>query len=185
MCIWVNTFSTTGKIKREPCESAKTSFYKRWLHALRHTSPHSNKDPGPPTLQSGTSLGYQSCLLDPPWPKVSEKLVPEVRSVYFRRDALRLVFTKSVAVEQHLSPCLHLVQLWSCYSTLNFTPTWNQQACWKRILHESVSLCFTKRVFIPANFQFRRPKTTTGCSGVQGGRTGRRPRHPKSEIRKL
>jgi len=47
MCIWVSTFSTTGKNKREPSESAKHNFYKRWLHELRHRDPPVKIAPDP------------------------------------------------------------------------------------------------------------------------------------------
>jgi len=47
MWIWVTTLSTTGWNKREPCESAKTYFCKRWRHELRHRDPQVKIAPDP------------------------------------------------------------------------------------------------------------------------------------------
>jgi len=54
MCVWVSIFSTTGKFKRETCESAKTSVLQKMTSLITSYGPSSKNCPGPPTLQSGS-----------------------------------------------------------------------------------------------------------------------------------
>jgi len=63
MCIWVSTFSTTGKTNGNLANQLKHNFYKRWRHAIRHRGPPVKYASGPlpfiPALSGDGSVGNQ------------------------------------------------------------------------------------------------------------------------------